>query len=282
MLTIVAATVLKRDRLIVFAGLAVVTALAWVYVLQLGSSMTGMDINPMEMSMPTMQAWGSGEILLTFMMWTVMMVAMMFPTAAPMFLAFHKMQAAKRQPDDAFVAAWVFVVAYLLMWAIAGAGAYVGELVAAAVRSTLGPGSAAQFGGAILILAGLYQLTPLKEVCLAECRTPIAMTTWHGEKVDPFQMGLLHGLYCVGCCWLLIVALFPLGMSIGAMAAFTLIIFAEKVLPWPTPVRYITAVVLVLYGALMIASPKLTFQKDSSAAMPPGLQMPERGNATAN
>ena len=220
---------------------------------------------------------GLREILF-LTIWVVMMVAMMFPTTAPMFSL--SIDAGKRQPDDASVAAWVFVASYLLMWAIAGAGAYVGELVATAVRSTLGPGSAAQFGGANLILR-FYQLTPLKEVCLAECRTPIAMTTWHGEKADPFQMGLLHGLYCVGCCWLLIVALFPLGMSVGAMAAFTLIIFAEKVLPWPTPVRYITAVVLVLYGALMIASPQLTFQKDSSAAMPPGLQMPERGNATA-
>jgi len=87
----------------------------------------------------------------------------------------------------------------------------------------------------------------------------------------------------VGCCWLLIVALFPLGMSVGAMAAFTLIIFAEKALPWPTPVRYITAIVLVLYGALMVASPQVTSQKDNSAAMPADMQMtmPGSGNATA-
>lgn len=265
----------SHQRNVILVLLLTLAAAAWAVLVW---HHHGVDMD-MRMASPTNV--GLREILF-LTIWVVMMVAMMFPTTAPMFLAFHKMRAAKRQPDDAFVAAWVFVVAYLVMWAIAGAGAFVGELVAAAVRSTLGPGSAAQFGGAILILAGLYQLTPLKEVCLAECRTPIATTTWHGEKADPFQMGLLHGLYCVGCCWLLIVALFPLGMSVGAMAAFTLIIFAEKVLPWPTPVRYITAVVLVLYGALMIASPKLTFQKDSSAAMPPGLQMPERGNATAN
>ena len=118
------------------------------------------------------------------------------------------------------------------------------------MRSTLGPASAAQIGGAVLVLAGLYQFTPLKEVCLSECRAPIAMKRWYDEKADPFHMGLFHGLYCVGCCWLLFVALFPVGMSIGAMAVITLTIFAEKALPRPTLVRYTTAIVLVFYGAL--------------------------------
>jgi predicted metal-binding membrane protein len=231
----------------------------------------------------TMASPAPGLHALRFLtIWVVMMVAMMFPTTAPMFLAFHKMQAAKRQPDDAFVSAWVFVAAYLLIWALAGVGVHFGVLVASAVHSALGPASAAQFGGAVLILAGLYQLTALKEECLAACRTPITMS-WHREELDPLQMGLLHGLYCVGCYWLFIVALFPLGMSVGAMAAFTLIIFAEKVLPWPTPVRYTTAVMLVFYGALMIASPQLTFQNDGGVAMPPSMPMtmPGSGNATA-
>ena len=235
------------QRNVILALLLTLAAAAWA-VLVWHHHGVNMD---MRMASPT-NAGLRAFLFLTI--WTVMMVAMMFPTTAPMFLAFHKEQAAKRKPDDAFVAAWVFVVGYLLMWVIAGAVAYFGELVAVAVHSILGPVSAGQFGGAILILAGLYQLTPLKEVCLSECRTPIVPTTWYDEKTDPLQMGLLHGLYCVGCCWLLIVALFPVGMSVGAMAAFTLIIFAEKALPWPTPVRYITAIALVLYGALLIAS----------------------------
>jgi len=235
------------QRNVILALLLTLAAAAWA-VLVWHHHGVNMD---MRMASPT----NAGLRAFLFLaIWTVMMVAMMFPTTAPMFLAFHKEQAAKRKPDDAFVAAWVFVVGYLLMWVIAGAVAYFGELVAVAVHSILGPVSAGQFGGAILILAGLYQLTPLKEVCLSECRTPIATTTWHDEKTDPLQMGLLHGLYCVGCCWLIIVALFPVGMSVGAMAAFTLIIFAEKALPWPTLVRYATAIVLILYGALLIAS----------------------------
>jgi predicted metal-binding membrane protein len=254
------------QRNVILALLLTLAAAAWAVLVWHHHGVS------MDMRMASPPTLGLRAILF-LTVWVVMMVAMMFPTTAPMILAFHKVQAAKRQPDDAFISAWVFVAAYLLIWALAGTATYAGELVAAAVRSTLGPASAAQFGGAILILAGLYQLTPLKEICLSECRTPIAMTTWYAEKADIFHMGLLHGLYCVGCYWLLFAALFPLGMSVGAMAAFTLIIFAEKALPWPTLVRYTTAVVLVLYGALMIASVQLTFLKDSSPAMPVDMQM---------
>jgi len=134
--------------------------------------------------------------------WVVMMVAMMFPAAALMILAFYKAQAV-RHADEAFGSTWVFVTAYLLMWAVAGMAAYAGALVAesAAIHASLGPVVAAQFGAAILLIAGLYQFTPLKEKCLSECRTPIDMTTWHHDTAGSFRMGLLHGAYCLGCNW---------------------------------------------------------------------------------
>jgi len=191
--------------------------------------------------------------------WVVMMVAMMFPAAALMILAFYKAQAV-RHADEAFGSTWVFVTAYLLMWAVAGMAAYAGALVAesAAIHASLGPVVAAQFGAAILLIAGLYQFTPLKEKCLSECRTPIDMTTWHRDTAGSFRMGLLHGAYCLGCNWLLFAALFPHGMTVGAMAVITLVILAEKTLPWPTSAPYTAGVVLVLYGAVLIASPLLT------------------------
>jgi len=191
--------------------------------------------------------------------WVVMMVAMMFPAAALMILAFYKAQAV-RHADEAFGSTWVFVTAYLLMWAVAGMAAYAGALVAesAAIHASLGPVVAAQFGAAILLIAGLYQFTPLKEKCLSECRTPIDMTTWHHDTAGSFRMGLLHGAYCLGCNWLLFAALFPLGMTVGAMAVITVVILAEKTLPWPTSASYTAGVVLVLYGAVLIASPLLT------------------------
>jgi predicted metal-binding membrane protein len=189
--------------------------------------------------------------------WVVMMVAMMLPTAAPMILAFHNAQTAKRRPDVAFDSTWAFVAAYLLVWAFSGIAAYAGVLSAAAVQPTLGPATAEEIGALLLMVAGIYQLTPVKQRCLSECRTPIIMTSWHDDTAGTYRMGLLHGVYCLGCCWLLFVALFPLGMTIEAMAAVTLIILGEKTLPRPEFVSYGAAAVLVLCGLLMAVAPEL-------------------------
>ena len=220
--------------------------------------------------------------------WVIMMVAMMFPTAAPMILTFHKVQAGKRQRGDAFVSTWVFVAAYILVWTLAGVAAYGGALAVEviAVRAALSPATAARIGGAVVILAGIYQLTPLKDLCLSKCRTPITfiMTSWRDGTAGALRMGLLHGAYCLGCCWLLFAVLFPLGiMNIGAMAGITLIIFAEKTLPWPRLAPYAAAFALILYGALVIASPQLlpTFQKDAGAAKPAEMQMMMPGSGSA-
>src|SRR6476620_4965083 len=217
---------------------------------------------------------------LFLVMWVVMMVAMMLPTAAPMILTFHKVQAANREPRDAFGSTWVFVVAYLAVWAFAGLAAYVGMQAdeAAVVRAALPPAAVAQVGGAIIVASGIYQLTPLKDVCLSKCREPLdfIVTAWRGGATSALELGLLHGVYCLGCCWLLFVILFPLGiMNVAAMAAVTLIIFAEKTLPWPRLAPYATAGALVLYGALVITSPQLlpTFQQDGGAAMPAEMPM---------
>ena len=187
--------------------------------------------------------------------WVVMMVAMMLPTAAPMILAFHSAQTAKRHPNVAFDSTWAFVAAYLLVWALSGIAAYAGVLAAAAVQPALGPATAGEIGGLILMVAGIYQLTPVKQRCLSECRTPIIMTSWHDETAGTYRMGLLHGVYCLGCCWLLFVALFPLGMTIEAMAAVTLVILGEKTLPRPEFVSYGAAAALVVCGLLMVVAP---------------------------
>jgi predicted metal-binding membrane protein len=212
--------------------------------------------------------------------WVVMMVAMMLPTALPMILTFHKVQAANRQPRDAFVSTWVFVAAYLLVWALAGVPAYLGMQAAKAAiaRFALPPTTAAQVGGAIIVAAGIYQLTPLKDVCLSKCREPLdfIVTSWRGGATSALEMGLLYGAFCLGCCWLLFVILFPLGiMNVGEMVAVALIILAEKTLPWPRLAPYATAGVLVLYGALVITSPQLlpTFHQDGGSPMPAGMPM---------
>jgi|GraSoiStandDraft_50_1057286.scaffolds.fasta_scaffold123404_2 predicted metal-binding membrane protein len=219
--------------------------------------------------------------------WVTMMVAMMFPTAVPMILTFHKVQTGKRERGDAFVSTWVFVAAYILVWTLAGVAAYAGALAAeaVAVRTALSSSTAARIGGAVIILAGIYQIMPLKDLCLSKCRTPLTfiMTSWRDGAVGALRMGLLHGTYCLGCCWLLFVILFPLGiMNIAAMAVITLIVFAEKTLPWGRLAPRVTAAALVAYGAVVVAAPQVlpTFQKDG-AAMPAEMHMPGSGNAPA-
>jgi len=235
----------RQHNVILVLLLALATA-AWAVVVWQGHDVS------MDKPMASPTAWGLGALLF-LAMWAVMMVAMMLPTAAPMILAFHSVRARNHQPDDAFVSTWVFMAAYLLVWALSGIAAYAGALAAAAVH----PALADEVSGLILMVAGIYQITPLKQRCLSECRRPIIMTSWYHRTADAFHMGLLHGVYCLGCCWLLFVILFPLDMTIGAMAAVTLIILGEKTLRRPEFVSYGAAVILVLYGGLMVVTPGL-------------------------
>jgi len=235
----------RQHNVILVLLLALATA-AWAVLVWQGHDVS------MDKPMASPTAWGL-DALLFLAMWVVMMVAMMLPTAAPMILAFHSVHARNHQPDNAFVSTWVFLAAYLLVWASSGITAYAGVLAAAAVH----PALADEVSGLILMVAGIYQITPLKQRCRSECRRPIIMTSWHHRTADAFHMGLLHGVYCLGCCWLLFVILFPLGMTTGAMAAVTFIILGEKTLRRPEFVSYGAAVVLVLYGGLMVVTPGL-------------------------
>jgi predicted metal-binding membrane protein len=193
---------LSVQRNLVLGLLLALAAMAWA-LLALQSSSGEAD---MTMSSPTMGM----DAPLFLAIWVVMMVAMMFPTAAPMILTFHRIQAGKRERGDTFVATWIFVAAYMVIWTLAGVAAYLGALAAEALATwaALSSTTAARIGGVILIAAGLYQLSPLKDLCLSKCRTPIAfiMTSWRDGTTGALRMGLLHGAYCLGCCWLLLAA----------------------------------------------------------------------------
>lgn len=195
-------------------------------------------------------------------LWIVMMVAMMFPTASPMILTFTKVHRNKKQKGQSFVPTWIFVGAYLVVWVAFGAGAYLLSVGA----QTLGFWSlwvgenASFFGALILVAAGVYQLSSLKLSCLSKCRSPLdfMFTSWRDGYGGSFRMGIEHGLYCVGCCWLLFLILFPLGiMNIAIMGLVTLLIFAEKSLPIGKQVSRIAAFILIFYGILAAFSPSL-------------------------
>jgi predicted metal-binding membrane protein/signal transduction histidine kinase len=267
-----AANPLSAQRNLILGMLLALAAAAWAVLVWQSASA--------DMDMAIASSTTGMRAPLFLALWVVMMVAMMFPPAVPMILTFHEVQAAKRQRRDAFVLTWVFVATYLSVWTLAGGAAYAGALAneAIAARAALSPATAARISGLVLVAAGLYQLTPLKDLCLSKCRAPITliMTSWRDGAVGALRIGLLHGAYCAGCCWLLFVILFPLGiMNVGAMAVITLIILAEKTLPWPRLAPYATAFALVLYGALVIASPQFlfTFRKDGGADMPAEMPM---------
>jgi predicted metal-binding membrane protein len=274
----VQANPLSVQRNVILGLLLALAAGAWAALLW-QSADAGMD---MTMASSTMGL----RAPLFLAIWVTMMVAMMFPTAAPMILTFHKVQAGKRARGDAFVSTWVFVTAYILVWTLAGVAAYAGALAAEAIalRAALSSTAAARIGGAVIMLAGIYQLTPLKDLCLSKCRTPITfiMTSWRDGAIGALRMGLLHGAYCLGCCWLLFVILFPLGiMNIAAMAVITLIIFAEKTLTWGRLAPRAVAAALVAYGVVVIAAPQVlpTFQQDA-AAMPAEMRMKMPGSGS--
>ncbi|MGH7155983.1 MAG: DUF2182 domain-containing protein, partial [Acetobacteraceae bacterium] len=210
----------------------------------------------MAMASPTMGL----NAPLFLMTWVVMMVAMMLPAASPMILTFHRVQETRRRRQEAFVSTWIFVGGYLLVWTVAGVAAYAGALAAESIGARLAlPASAvARIGGAILVAAGLYQLSPLKDRCLTACRSPLSfiMTSWREGAGGAVRMGLAHGMQCLGCCWLLFIILFPLGiMNIAAMIAVTLLVSAEKVLPWGGRAVRATAAALVLYGVAVALYP---------------------------
>ena len=250
---------LPRERNLILASLLVLAGTAWAVLAWQGAGMDEMSLT-MGMSAPLFIA-----------LWAVMMVAIMFPTAAPMILMFARIHNGRREKGQNFVPTWVFTAAYLLVWSATGILAYAIAVAgdALADESAWVMDNAPRFGGGLLVVAGMYQLTPLKDICLSKCRTPISfiLTSWKDGYAGSFRMGLAHGVFCLGCCWLLFLILFPLGMmNIIVLAAITALIFAEKSLPVGRNVARAAALALVVYGAVVIFEPgALPMTMDSDA-----------------
>lgn len=252
-----AAVRFARQRNVVLAGLLVVAALAWVLIVQQARTDAGMDGMPaglgltMGMSAPVFVA-----------MWTVMMVGMMFPASAPMILTFTTIQARKRAAGRPYVPASLFTASYVLVWTAFGIVAFglATGLDRLAERSGWLVTTWPRIAGGLIVAAGLYQLTPLKDACLGKCRTPFGflLTNWRDGRSGAFAMGIRHGLYCAGCCWLLFAILVVLGvMNFVAMAAITAVVFAEKTLPWGEWTARAAAVGLVGFGVSVFVSPQI-------------------------
>jgi predicted metal-binding membrane protein len=237
---------LRRDRLIVGGALFVLAALAWAYLLWLNSTMMApmpgmdnLDMGAMSASPAmTMAAWNPRHFGFLFAMWTVMMVAMMTPSVASMVLIYARVGRQTRAQGMPFAPATWFAGGYLCAWAVF-------SLVAAFAqyelerRMVLSPAmrlADKYIAGAVLVLAGLYQWTPLKDVCLANCRAPFSFIQQHGgfqpAAAGSLRLGLQHGMYCIGCCWFIMALLFVGGvMNIAWIVLLAAVVIGEKLLP---------------------------------------------------
>ena len=249
MAEVAAASRVPSDRAVILGSLIALAAAAWGLLIWQSVAMDD------EMSL----TMGMGAPLF-IALWVAMMVAIMYPTAAPMIMAFARIHNDRRERGKAFVPTWIFAGSYIALWSATGILAY-GIAVAGdylAGQSAWLSDNAPRLGGGLLIVAGLYQLTPLKDICLSKCRTPMSflMNSWREGLSGAVHMGLEHGAFCLGCCWLLFLIIFPLGMmNIGVLALITILIFAEKVLPLGRHVAYAAGAGLVAYGAVVVLVP---------------------------
>lgn len=242
---------LRRDRIVIVGGLLGIIVLSWAYLLA-GAEM---DMETMSgMLMPrTSPVWTPGYFALTLTMWAVMMAAMMLPSASPMLLLYEKIARARGEDSRTIGPTSLFGLGYFFVWAefcVAAVALQYG-LDKARLLSPMMETTSVGLAGALLVLAGLYQWTPLKQTCLRHCRSPLEFITtqWRGGSRGAFTMGLRHGVFCLGCCWVLMLLLFVGGVMnvvwIAGIAAFVLV---EKTAPAGPWLGRIVGVALVAWG----------------------------------
>jgi predicted metal-binding membrane protein len=202
--------------------------------------------------------WSLGGLAAFVGAWSVMMVAMMLPAVAPMLLLYRTMASKSTSTDAAFVSTWILVVGYLLVWTVVGVGVYALVRFGGGVAGGLGVTERERWAplalGSILVVAGLYQFTPLKHACLRQCQSPFGfiMGHWRDGKMGALRMGVAHGAYCLGCCWALFAVLVATGvMSLAWMLVLTLVVFAEKVLPMGRRTAQVVGAAFLLLGVLI-------------------------------
>jgi predicted metal-binding membrane protein len=251
--------VLRRERLVVVTGVFMVVAGSWVWLLLgAGTGMTPIDMTRMAgmdgwLMKPAQ--WSIGYALLMFSMWWVMMVAMMLPSAAPVLLLFARVSGRNRL-DDA-PSAGLFAAGYLLVWGSFSALAVALQwaLDTARLLSPMLETSTLWLGAGILIAAGLWQLSPMKSVCLRHCRTPLGFLIghWRPGNWGAFRMGLAHGAWCLGCCWALMTLLFFGGvMNLYWIVGLAIFVLLEKTTPLGQWLGRIAGIMLVAWGMLLL------------------------------
>ena len=271
-------SLLLRDRFLVIAGLLVVIAAAWTWILLgAGTGMTapeglsdtagmpgmnGMSAMGSMAGMPSALAlavWTPSYAALILSMWWVMMIAMMLPSAAPMLLLFARLNRKERSGGRPYVPTAVFAGGYLSVWAgfSVAATALQWYLEHVGLLSSTMATSSSWLGAAVLIAAGAWQLTPIKSVCLRHCRSPLSFLShsWRPGYLGAFRMGLGHGAYCLGCCWFLMSLLFFGGiMNLYWIIGLAIFILIEKTMPMGQWFGRVIGMGLVAWGGLLVVA----------------------------
>ena len=253
--------VLRRDRIVMALCLTVVCLLAWVYLVRDAASMNAMTMETRmhaAMGMPDMHVWGVADWLSLFAMWSIMMIAMMLPSAAPVVLLVLGVYRRRNDPQ-ARLASATFVGGYLVAWTVFSAaasaiqiGLHRAALLNADMRST-----SVVVSGLLLIAAGVYQWLPLKNTCLTHCRSPLGFLSqyWREGVGGGLTMGVRHGVFCVGCCWILMLLLLVVGvMNVAWVALLAAFVVVEKLVRGGALVGRIAGVVVAGWGAYLLVA----------------------------
>lgn len=240
---------LERDRRIVFGGLLIVIVFSWGYLLA--------GVNVMQMPAPT--TWTSTYFALMLLMWWAMMTAMMLPGAAPTILLFAALRRKCAERGDPSVSTGVFAAAYVIVWggfSLLATYTHM-KLESLAMLSPSLNSASAPVGAALLIAAGVYQMTPLKYACLRNCRASVDFFArrWRRGNTGALLMGLEHGAFCLGCCWAMMGLLFYAGiMNLLWIAGLTLYILLEKLAPAGQRISRFTGIILILWGVTILVN----------------------------
>lgn len=253
-----------RDYLIIGGGLIAIAAAGWAYMVYMAWAMDhhqhhhGGAAGLAWMAPPSPQPWTLADLFMLFAVWSVMMIAMMVPSAMPMIMMFTAVNRGRRQRDQTYVPTFIFTLGYLVAWvgfslivALAQWRLHVTGLLDSKMNS-----NSSLLNGIVLVAAGVYQWTPLKEACLHQCRTPLGFlaSSWRDGRLGAMTMGLRHGLFCIGCCWAMMLVMLAVGVM-NMLWALLIAVFVviEKIMPLARTVRAISGLGLVAWGMYWLA-----------------------------
>jgi predicted metal-binding membrane protein len=225
-----------RDQWLVAAGVGALLLFCWGYLAYMVWGMADMSVGADMLIMPRMTDWLPVDLLLVFLMWVVMMAAMMLPSAAPMIWIYSRMARGRPGESSVIGSTAAFVCGYLLVWIAFSLAATLAQwgLLEARLVSPMMESASPWLSAALLAAAGVFQFTPLKDACLAKCRSPLGffLAEWRGGASGALVMGARHGVFCTGCCWALMLLLFVYGvMNLYWIALLTVLVLIEKLAP---------------------------------------------------